>query len=228
MRLFALNAANDIRAALRQGVLRRNLGPILQFRYLQFYGTYRGYQEKGPLTWKLTPLALLVILGYSLCKRFTALSHGVLGLALAGAPLGAWIAVNGRLDPPAWWLALGVLAWTAGFDILYALQDLAFDRERGLHSVPSRLGVPAALWISRAAHLVALLAWAGFNLGMEAHLFPWLAWAVVAGILAREQWVVRGGRLERIDHAFFTLNSRVGLIFFMGYLTEWVVARLAP
>jgi len=182
----------------------------------------------GPLTWKLTPVALLVILGYSLCKRFTALSHAVLGLALAGAPLGAWIAVNGRLDPPAWWLALGVLAWTTGFDILYALQDLAFDRERGLHSVPSRLGVPAALWLSRAAHLVALLAWAGFNLGMDAHLFPWLAWALVAGILAREQWVVRGGRLERIDHAFFTLNSLVGMIFFLGYLTEWVAAWLAP
>jgi 4-hydroxybenzoate polyprenyltransferase len=182
----------------------------------------------GPLPWKLVPLALLIILGYSFCKRFTALSHVVLGLALAGAPLGAWIAVNGRLDPPAWFLALGVLTWTAGFDILYALQDLDFDLGRRLHSVPSRLGVPAALWVSRAMHLAALAAWAMFNLRMEAHLFPWLAWAAVAGILAREQWVVRGGRLERIDHAFFTLNSLVGLIFFSGHLVEWVVARLAP
>jgi len=182
----------------------------------------------GPLTWKLAPLALLVILGYSFCKRFTALSHAVLGLSLAGAPLGAWIAVNGRLDPPAWWLALGVLAWTTGFDILYSLQDLAFDQERGLHSIPARLGVPAALGISRAMHLAALLAWALFNLGMEAHVLPWLAWALVAGILAREQWVVRGGRLERIDHAFFTLNSLVGLIFFLGYLAEWLLGSLAP
>ncbi|MDR3672621.1 MAG: UbiA-like polyprenyltransferase, partial [Holophaga sp.] len=182
----------------------------------------------GPLPWKLVPLALLVILGYSFCKRFTVLSHVVLGLSLAGAPLGAWIAVNGRLDPPAWFLAAGVLTWTAGFDILYALQDLDFDRERGLHSVPSRLGVPAALWVSRAMHLAALAAWAMFNLKLEAHLFPWLAWIAVAGILAREQWMVRGGRLDRIDHAFFTLNSLVGLIFFTGYLAEWVVARLAP
>jgi 4-hydroxybenzoate polyprenyltransferase len=182
----------------------------------------------GPLPWKLVPLALLVILGYSFCKRFTVLSHVVLGLSLAGAPLGAWIAVNGRLDPPAWWIALGVLTWTAGFDILYALQDLGFDRERQLHSIPSRLGVPVALWVSRCMHLAALTAWAIFNLKLEAHLFPWLAWAVVAVILAREQWVVRGGRLERIDHAFFTLNSMVGLIFFTGYLAEWVVARLAP
>jgi 4-hydroxybenzoate polyprenyltransferase len=184
--------------------------------------------ELGPLPWKLAPLALLVILGYSYCKRFTLLSHGVLGLALAGAPLGAWIAVNGRLDPPAWYLAAGVLTWTAGFDILYALQDLDFDQARRLHSVPSRLGVPAALWLSRGLHLAALAAWAGFNLALEAHLFPWLAWGLVAGILAREQWVVRGGRLDRIDHAFFTLNSLVGLLFFSGYLVEWVVARLLP
>jgi 4-hydroxybenzoate polyprenyltransferase len=136
--------------------------------------------------------------------------------------------VNGRLDPPAWFLALGVLTWTAGFDILYALQDLEFDRERRLHSIPARLGVPAALWLSRGLHLAALAAFAAFNLALQAHLFPWLAWAAVAAILAREQWVVRGGRLERIDHAFFTMNSLVSLIFFSGHLVEWIVARLAP
>ncbi len=182
----------------------------------------------GPLPWKLVPLALAIILGYSFCKRFTAMSHVVLGLSLAGAPLGAWIAVNGRADPPAWCLALGVLAWTAGFDILYALQDLDFDREKRLHSIPSRMGVQAALWISRCLHLAALGAWAAFNLGVEAHVLPWLGWAVVAWILAREQWVVRDGSLERIDHAFFTLNSLVGLIFFAGHLAEWVVGGLTP
>ena len=77
-------------------------------------------------------------------------------------------------------------------------------------------------------HLAALAAWAVFNLKLEAHLMPWLAWAAIAVILAREQWVVRGGRLERIDHAFFTLNSLVGLIFFSGHLAEWVLGRLAP
>jgi len=182
----------------------------------------------GPLPWKLVPLALAIILGYSFCKRFTALSHAVLGLSLAGAPLGAWIAVNGRVDPPAWCLALGVLTWTAGFDILYALQDLDFDREKRLHSIPSRMGVQASLWISRCLHLAALAAWAAFNLGVEAHVLPWLGWAVVAWILAREQWVVRDGSLERIDHAFFTLNSLVGLIFFAGHLAEWVVGGLTP
>ena len=180
----------------------------------------------GPLPWKLAPLALGIILGYSFCKRFTALSHVVLGLSLAGAPLGAWIAVNGRLDPPVLWLGLGVLAWTAGFDILYSLQDLDFDRSHQLHSLPSRLGVPRALWLSRGAHLLALAALGLYNLRMEVHLFPWVGWMLVAGILIREQWVVRGGRLDRIDHAFFTLNSLVGLLFFAGHAAEWTISRL--
>jgi len=180
----------------------------------------------GPLCWKLTPLALLIILGYSFCKRFTALSHAVLGLSLAGAPLGAWIAVNGRVDPPVLWLALGVLTWTTGFDILYALQDLDFDQARGLHSIPSRVGMPAALWLSRACHALALVSFGLYNLRMEAHLFPWLGWAAVAVILIREQWVVRGGRLDRIDHAFFTLNSLIALIFFAGHVAEWSLAGL--
>ena len=182
----------------------------------------------GPLPWKLTPLALVIILGYSFCKRFTALSHVVLGLSLAGAPLGAWIAVNGSLDPPAVYLALGVLAWTAGFDIIYALQDLEFDKARGLHSIPSRLGTGWSLFLSRLFHLLALAAWAQYNLQMESHLLPWIGWALVALILLREQWVVRGGRLDRIDHAFFTLNSLVGLIFFSGHGAEWLLARILP
>jgi 4-hydroxybenzoate polyprenyltransferase len=176
----------------------------------------------GPLPWKLAPLALAVLLGYSLCKRFTDWSHLVLGLALAGAPLGAWIAVTGRLAAPAWSLALGVLTWTAGFDILYALQDEQFDRERGLHSIPARFGTGAALWISRCLHALALSSWATFQIQAQAHLLPWLAWCGVAAILVREHWVLRGGNLERIDHAFFTLNSLVGPIFFLGFLLEWL------
>jgi 4-hydroxybenzoate polyprenyltransferase len=182
----------------------------------------------GPLPWKLVPVALFVILGYSFCKRFTAFSHVVLGLSLAGAPLGAWIAVNGTLDAPVLYLALGVLTWTAGFDIIYALQDLDFDKARGLHSVPSRLGAGMSLFLSRLLHLVAMASWAAYNVRMEVHVLPWLAWAVVGGILLREQWVVRGGRLERIDHAFFTLNSLVGLIFFTGQAAEWLLGRAMP
>lgn len=179
----------------------------------------------GPLPRRLAPLALAVILGYSLCKRFTSLSHLVLGLALAGAPLGAWIAVSGRVEAAAWPLAAGVLAWTAGFDILYALQDQDFDRAKGLHSIPARMGTPAALWLSRLLHGAALFLWADFNLKQGAHLFPWLGWAAVAAILLREQWVMRRGSLERLDHAFFTLNSLVGAVFFLGHLVEWLLRQ---
>lgn len=180
----------------------------------------------NPLCWKLAPLALLIILGYSWCKRFTSLAHLVLGLALAGAPLGAWIALTGRVDPPAWWLALGVLCWTGGFDILYALQDQDFDRASGLHSIPSRLGTVLSLALSRSLHLAALAAWAFFNVEIGAHFFGWLGWLLVAGMLAREQWLVRGGNLERIDEAFFTLNSLVGLAFFGGHLLERITGYL--
>ncbi|HJW43549.1 MAG TPA: UbiA-like polyprenyltransferase [Geothrix sp.] len=184
----------------------------------------------GPLTWALSPLALAIILGYSLCKRFTAWAHVVLGLSLSGAPLGAWIAVAGRIEAPALWLSAGVLAWTAGFDILYSLQDEAFDRKRGLHSIPSRIGTGGALFLSRVFHLVAILCWAAFNHLMGAHLLPWAAWALVVAMLAREQWLVRGGDLSRIDQAFFTLNSLIGLVFFMGHALEWWLSRslLAP
>ena len=175
----------------------------------------------GPLTWALSPLALVIILGYSLCKRFTSWAHVVLGLSLSGAPLGAWIAVAGRIEAPALWLSGGVLAWTAGFDILYALQDEAFDRSQGLHSVPARLGTRRALALSRLLHLVALGCWAQFNLLMGAHVVGWLGWAAVAVMLFREQWLVRGGDLSRIDQAFFTLNSLVGLVFFTGHALEW-------
>lgn len=176
----------------------------------------------GALPLKLAPLALAIILGYSLCKRFTSWAHLVLGLALAGAPLGAWIAISGRLDAPAILLGLGVLTWTAGFDIIYALQDEEFDRRSGLHSIPARLGSGGALWISRLLHLAALAAWAFYNLRMGSLLFPWLGWTAVACILLREQWIVRDGDLSQVDTAFFTLNSQVGLIFFAGHLAELV------
>jgi 4-hydroxybenzoate polyprenyltransferase len=184
----------------------------------------------GPLTWALSPLALVIILGYSLCKRFTAWAHVVLGLSLSGAPLGAWIAVAGRIEPPALWLSGGVLAWTAGFDILYALQDEAFDRSKGLHSIPSKLGTHGALLLSRSLHLLALVCWGTFNYQMGGHLLPWTGWAVVAAMLAREQWLVRSGDLSRIDQAFFTLNSLVGLVFFAGYALEYWLSKslLAP
>ena len=214
--------------ALPAGRVSRAGAMVLLGAGIVLFGVAAG--ALGPLTWALSPLALVIILGYSLCKRFTAWAHVVLGLSLSGAPLGAWIAVAGRIEAPALWLSAGVLAWTAGFDILYSLQDEAFDRTRGLHSIPSRIGAGGALLLSRVFHLVAILCWAAFNHQMGVHLLPWAAWALVVAMLGREQWLVRGGDLSRIDQAFFTLNSLIGLVFFMGHALEWWLSRslLAP
>jgi len=179
----------------------------------------------GPLTWFWSPLALVIILGYSLCKRFTSWAHVVLGLSLSGAPLGAWMAVSGKIAPEALWLSGGVLAWTAGFDILYSLQDEAFDRLKGLHSIPTHIGTQRALWLSRLLHGLALACWAIFNFRMGSHVLPWAGWAVVAAMLVREQWIVKDGDLAHIDQAFFTINSLVGLVFFAGYALEWFLSR---
>jgi len=179
----------------------------------------------GPLTAKLAPYAFVVLLGYSITKRFTVWSHAILGLALSCAPLGAWAAIAGKIETPAFWLASGVLAWTTGFDIIYALQDREFDVKNGLRSIPVELGVRPALIVSRICHLVAATAWAMFLVETRATLLPWVSLVIVAMILFREQWVVRGGNLDRVDHAFFTLNSFIGLVLFLGFFAHWVRLR---
>jgi len=179
----------------------------------------------GPIPAKLAPYAFVILLGYSYTKRFTLWSHSVLGLALSAAPLGAWIAVAGIAEPPAWWLSLGVLAWATGFDILYSLQDREFDIKTGLYSIPAKLGVPTALVISRTCHILAIVAWTVFLRQMHMTLFPWVALVIVAVILFREHWVVRDGDLGRIDHAFFTLNSMIGPILLLGFFVHWIRHR---
>jgi 4-hydroxybenzoate polyprenyltransferase len=167
----------------------------------------------NPLCLALSPLALAIVCGYSYTKRFTALSHVFLGLALAVAPVGAWIAVRGRLDLTPLLLGLAVLAWVAGFDILYACQDAEFDRSEGLHSVPARLGVRRALVVARVLH-VATVALLG-SLFRVAPLHPvYLAGVgVVALLLAYEHSLVRHDDLSRLDAAFFTVNGWIGVLY---------------
>jgi len=179
----------------------------------------------GPLPAKLAPYAFVLLLGYSLTKRFTVFSHAILGLALGCAPLGAWIALSGRVEVPAYWLSLGVLAWTAGFDIIYSLQDRDFDIQKGLYSIPAILGVKKALVISRTCHTLAVASWALFLTEMNVTLPPWLSLITVALILFREQWLVKDGNLDKVNQAFFTLNSFVGVIFLLGFLAHWIMVR---
>ncbi|MCE2450615.1 MAG: putative 4-hydroxybenzoate polyprenyltransferase [Candidatus Latescibacteria bacterium] len=179
--------------------------------------------QLNPLCFYLSPLVLAVLLFYSLTKRFTWASHLVLGLSLGGAPLGAWIAVTGGFDLIPLLLCLGVLVWVAGFDIIYACQDHAFDVRAGLHSIPVRFGIARALYIARALHLlfVALLIIVGRMAGLS--FLYWLGVVVVAGLLVYEHRLVRADDLSRMSTAFMTVNSTVSLIYFAAILADLLV-----
>ncbi|HZS33339.1 MAG TPA: UbiA-like polyprenyltransferase [Methylomirabilota bacterium] len=166
----------------------------------------------GPLCLALAPLALVFLIGYSYTKRFTWLSHWVLGATDGAAAAGAWIAVRGRMDPPAWLLWLAVTVWIAGFDLLYACQDVEFDRREGLHSVPARFGIRAALRAARACHAVTALALAGIGWTLGLGLGYWLGWLAVDGLLVYEHSLVSADDLSRLDVAFFNVNGYISVI----------------
>jgi 4-hydroxybenzoate polyprenyltransferase len=179
--------------------------------------------QLNPLALVLSPLALFIVFLYSYTKRFTWGAHLVLGLSLSGAPLGAWIAVRGNVEATPLLLAGVVLTWTAGFDVLYALQDFEFDRRTGLFSIPARFGVVGAMIISGGLHVVtlALLAllprvYQGGANGLGAGF--WVGWVGCLLLIAYQHWVVRPGDLSRLNAAFFTAN---------GALSLWIFAATA-
>lgn len=166
----------------------------------------------NPLAFALSPVALAVIMGYSFTKRFTALSHLWLGLALSISPVGAWIAITGRFDWTPIVLCCVVLLWTAGFDIIYACQDVNFDRKHGLHSIPARIGIRWALWISSALHVVAVVLLFVIPLLTELGLFYYIGVSIVVLIFIYEHAIVKPNDLSRVNLAFFTLNGMISLV----------------
>lgn len=176
----------------------------------------------GPLPLILLPAALVFLVGYSYTKRFTRLSHYILGFTDGLAPAGAWVAVTGSLfapsDLPAWLLTAIVTLWIGGFDLLYACQDIDFDRQYGLHSIPAAHGAGYALRLSAWSHaaMLALLA----ALGVVSRLgWPYgAALLVVGGLLVWEHRLVKPDDLSRIDQAFFNINSYIALTLFGGVL----------
>jgi len=168
-------------------------------------------QMLNPLCLKLSPIALFFLLLYSYCKRFTALAHVVLGICLAAAPIGAWIAIRGTIDAPALVLGGVVLFWVSGFDILYALQDLEFDRSAGLHSIPVALGVNSSLWAARIFHTIMIvLLFTLFNL-MQLGTFFLVGIFVVLAMLLYEHWLLKDGNLDKLDAAFFNMNGYISI-----------------
>lgn len=180
----------------------------------------------NPLCLALAPVALAWVFFYSYTKRFTRWAHLVLGLGCGIAPVGGYLAVTGAWSRP-WWalvlLALAVMGWVGGFDILYALQDVAFDRQHALHSLPAAIGERAAIRIARALHMltVGALALAGIALG--GGTWYGVGVGVAAVLLAYEHSLVRPGDLSRLDAAFFTLNGIISITFFVFVFADRVV-----
>lgn len=166
----------------------------------------------NPLAFALSPAALGAVIVYSYTKRFTSLSHLWLGLCLGIAPVGAWIAVKGEIGFPSMVLSAAVILWTAGFDIIYSLQDLDFDNTQGLFSLPSRIGAGAALMVSRIFHagMVMLLVWFGFLTGLG--LVYYIGAGIVALFLIYEQSIVSARDISRVNAAFFTMNGLVSIV----------------
>jgi 4-hydroxybenzoate polyprenyltransferase len=163
---------------------------------------------------KLLPLAILLLVGYHYTKRFTWLSHVVLGLADGAAPAGGWVAVTNSLDPPAILLALAVALWVGGFDLVYACQDIEFDRAHGLHSVPARFGVAVALWSSRIAHVGTMICLAGVGILLGLGPLYWVGWLLAGVLLVYEHSIVTPTDLSRLGVAFFNMNGYLAVAVF--------------
>ena len=166
----------------------------------------------NPLAFAFSPIALVVIMGYSYTKRFTSLSHLWLGTSLSIAPIGAWIAIKGQFDWTPILLGLAVLLWTAGFDIIYACQDFDFDRNHRLHSIPAKFGIRPALWISSVLHVVMVAVLIGVTLLTDLGVIYLVGVGVVIIILIYEHAIVKPNDLSRVNLAFFTLNGVVSLV----------------
>jgi 4-hydroxybenzoate polyprenyltransferase len=197
--------------AIPAGLLTRQF--VLGFTVLAVVIFELAAAELNRLTLILSPVVLLVLLGYSYLKRFTRWSHLGLGLALGLAPSAAWIAVRDSLDPRILILTAAVTLWVGGFDVLYACQDYDHDRAAGLHSLPQAIGVPAAFFAARAMHLAMIVLLVCFCVVFQMHTFGWLGIVVVALLLAYEHSLVSPGDLTRLNAAFFTMNGVIATVF---------------
>jgi 4-hydroxybenzoate polyprenyltransferase len=172
--------------------------------------------QLNPLCLVLAPVALVFLVGYSYTKFFTWTSHWILGATDGAAAAGAWIAVRGTMELPAWLLWLAVTVWIAGFDLLYACQDVEFDRRERLHAVPARFGIPVALRLARICHALTAVALAAVGGVLGLGIAYWIGWLVVVGLLVYEHSLVSADDLSRLDVAFFNVNGYISVITFLA------------
>lgn len=221
----AIDAKNPRTAsrALPRGLL--SVGEVWLYTILSFILLFFAAAMLNPLAVQLLPLAVFVLVFYSYTKRFTWMSHLVLGVALGLAPLGGWVAATGRLDGVSLPIFFAVLFWTAGFDIVYATQDEAFDRAHGLHSIPVRFGLARSLLIARMFHAVSifflLLLWYTAELNIVYGLGVFIA----ALILVYEHSIISPRDMSRLDTAFFTMNGILSVVVFIATVLALLTRR---
>ncbi len=206
------------RTAARHLLVSKSIGWVLLI--ITAIGFLSASAAINHLTALLAPVALAIIFFYSVTKRFTSATHFFLGLALAVAPAGAWIAQRGRLDLPPLVLGAGVVCWVAGFDLIYATQDADFDRREGLHSLVVRLGVAGSLRLAQWLHAVAFLALIGFGLTAKLGIPYYAAMPLIAGALIYEHRAARKLDLAAINRAFFQSNAFVSVLFVAAVVVD--------
>jgi 4-hydroxybenzoate polyprenyltransferase len=210
-RFDALNPRTANRELPRGVVSRRE---AVAFVVIASLGFVFAASRLNPLCFALSPVALAIVFWYSLAKRYTAWTQLFLGLAMAVAPVGGWLAVGGRGGWEPWLLALAICTWVGGFDVLYACQDLDFDRAHGLRSFPARYGVPAALAMSRILHVLTIVCLVALSFVAPLGRIYLTGVAVVAALLAYEQSLVRADDLSQVKRAF-DLNGYVGILYLL-------------
>ncbi|KIL34836.1 prenyltransferase [Cohnella kolymensis] len=221
----AIDARNPRTAAraIPAGLLKS--GEVIVFIIISLVLLFWAASQLNSLSVKLLPLAVFMLVLYSYTKRFTWACHLVLGLTIGLAPLGGWVAVTGGVTPASLVLYITVAIWTAGFDIIYACQDVDFDRKEGLHSIPARFGITRALDIARAFHAFTA---AGFALLLIMTDLSWWYFAgivVAAALLLYEHRLVKPNDLSRLNAAFFTMNGILSAVLFVFTFIDLVVVR---
>ncbi len=221
----AIDARNPRTAsrALPAGLLKST--EVIVYIVVSFVLLFWAAAKLNPLAVKLLPIAVFMTVIYSYTKRFTWACHIVLGLTLGLAPLGGWVAVTGGVTLEAMILYVTVALWSAGFDIIYACQDVEFDRKEGLHSIPARFGIAGALWIARAFHVLTAV---GFALILALTDLSWWYFAgmiVSAALLLYEHRLVKPNDLSKLNAAFFTMNGILSAVIFVFTFIDLVVFR---
>ncbi|NOZ70126.1 MAG: UbiA family prenyltransferase [Deferribacteres bacterium] len=206
---------------LPKGVIKTH--EALFFTVIAFAFLVLAAYKLNPLCFRLSPLFILVLLVYSYTKRFTWLCHIVLGIALSLAPLGAWIAIRGTFDIEILPLCLAVMFWVAGFDVLYGLQDMEFDRKQGIYSIPKVFGIRPSLWIARLFHIITIALLLSILRIFDLSAIYFLGVLIAAGLMLYEHTLIKPSDLSKLNIAFFNMNGYISITVFVFTLFNYLI-----